>query len=234
MFRRGYIELLARVSDTPLARQLEQRIACYVGVHLLAFGTADAAAEHARLRREGFAPLPLVALRRPGFGGDAAFSVARVPPDAMPEGRVQFCQHHTEATVWAPDWLDHPNGALALDEVLIAVADPDEAASRFSRFAGRAERRLGAGHRLLATERGRVHLVDTPRLAALIGATPPTLPYMAGYGVLVRDLAVARRLVEGAGIAVRDLEASAAFAATAPPALGGTLVFKADGADPLL
>jgi hypothetical protein len=232
MLRRGYVELLTRVADTPLARQLEERIRRYVGIHLIAFGTADAEGERARLAREGFAPLPLVDLRRPGLGGPAAFAVARVPPEAMPEGRIQFCEHRTEASVWAPGRLDHPNGALALDEVVVAVADPDEAAARFARFCGRPATSLAAGHRLVATERGRLHLVDPARLGALLGATPPALPFIAAYGVLVQGLADVRRAVEAGGLAARAI-GGGALAVAAPPALGGTLLFHEEGADPL-
>jgi hypothetical protein len=43
----------------------------------------------------------------------------------MAEGRMQMLTHRTEAMVWQPRWLSHPNGALALASVMIAVSDAD-------------------------------------------------------------------------------------------------------------
>src|SRR5580658_3067247 len=54
MFRRGYVEILATTGDTPLARQLNERLTRHVGIHLAAFSSADAAAEHHRLAAAGF------------------------------------------------------------------------------------------------------------------------------------------------------------------------------------
>ena len=65
MLRRGYVEILAATADTPLAQQLREQLARHVGLHLAAFGSADAAAEHRRLAAAGFPVLPLVDMRRP-------------------------------------------------------------------------------------------------------------------------------------------------------------------------
>src|SRR5262249_30457229 len=149
-------------ADTPLGRELDAALARYPGVHLAAFAVADAAAAHARLAGEGFRMRPLVQMQRPvdtggagafsgkvdtGFPqkmrppreptGTAAFTLARVEPGEMPEGRIQILTHRTEHMVWQPRWLEHPNGALGLVSVAIAVADPWEAGRRFARFTGR-------------------------------------------------------------------------------------------------
>src|SRR5215469_8417909 len=49
MLRNGYLELLTATSDSPLAAQLRERIADHPGLHLAAFTSADAVAEHRRL-----------------------------------------------------------------------------------------------------------------------------------------------------------------------------------------
>src|SRR5260370_14556179 len=69
--------------------------------------------------------------------GTAAFTLARVEPGEMPEGRIQILTHRTEAMVWQPRWLSHPNGAFALTSIMIVVADIEEAARRFARFTDR-------------------------------------------------------------------------------------------------
>ncbi|MBO0752103.1 MAG: AMP-binding protein, partial [Bradyrhizobiaceae bacterium] len=103
MLEQGYLEVLFKTSDTPLSRELDAALARYRGVHLAAFAVSDAAAMHARLREAGFQMRPLVNMQRPvtTAGGDAiaAFSVVRLAPGEMPEGRIQALTHHTEDAV---------------------------------------------------------------------------------------------------------------------------------------
>ena len=134
MLRQGYVEILTAVAtpggNTVLARQLRERIADHVGLHLAAFSSADAAAEHRQLAEAGFATLPLVDMRRPVTthtgSEDARFTIARIAHHSMPEGRVQFLTHHTETLVWRDGFLDHPNGARALTGLWIAAGRPAE------------------------------------------------------------------------------------------------------------
>ena len=49
MFARGYVEILFRTGDTPVALELDTALARYPGLHLAAFAVADAAAAHRRL-----------------------------------------------------------------------------------------------------------------------------------------------------------------------------------------
>src|SRR3989442_13682360 len=44
MFTRGYIEVLFKTADTPLAREFDAALAVHAGLHLVAFSVADAAA----------------------------------------------------------------------------------------------------------------------------------------------------------------------------------------------
>src|SRR5436190_10542023 len=161
MLRQGYVEILTATADTDLARQLRERIADHVGLHLAAFSSADAGAEHRRLAAGGFATLPLVDMRRPVAtetgSEDARFTIARIVHGSMPEGRAQFLTHHTEKLVWRDGFLDHPNGAQALTGLWIAAADPAEAAERFARFTGRTVRHAGEVT-TIALDRGAVHI----------------------------------------------------------------------------
>ena len=192
MLDRGYLEILFKTSDTPLSRELDAAVARYPGVHLAAFAVTDAAAMHARLRQAGFHTRPLVNMQRPvatATGDDiAAFSVVRLAPGEMPEGRIQALTHHTEHTVWQPRWLSHPNGACGLIDVVIAEADVEDAAPRFGRFLGRNPRagRFGPAFHL---DRGRVQLVSAESLGALFPRLAvPSLPFMASYGIAVISL----------------------------------------------
>jgi hypothetical protein len=194
MFSRGYIEALFKTAETPLGRELDAAAARYPGVHLAAFAVSDAAAGHARLAAAGFRVRPLVEMQRPvqtAVGDDiAAFTVARVEPGEMVEGRIQMLTHHTEHTVWQPRWLGHPNGALGLLDVVIVTADIDEAADRFSRFLDRPVSKNAFG-RAVALERGRVVLVAEGAFGDLVpGLIVPTLPFIGLYAIAVKSLHV--------------------------------------------
>src|SRR5712691_4564386 len=94
MLARGYIEVLFKAADTALGRELDDAMGRYVGIHLAAFAVADAAAAHRRLARSGFRMRALIDMARPvdtvAGPGTAAFTLARVSPGEMPEGRIQI------------------------------------------------------------------------------------------------------------------------------------------------
>jgi hypothetical protein len=229
MFSRGYVELLFKTVDTPLGRELDAAIARYPGVHLAAFAVDDAAEAHRRLAERGFRVRPLVDMRRPvdtGAGdGTAAFTVARVEPGEMPEGRIQILTHHTERMVWQPRWLSHPNGALALASVTIAVADVEEAALRFARFTGRDAMPHPHGH-MIALDRGRVDLVAADAFAQLLPEVSiPSLPFIGACGIRVKSLAALGDLLERGG--VRSWQREQALVARFPEELGqGAWLFR--------
>jgi hypothetical protein len=207
MFSRGYIEVLFKTADTVLGRELEAGLVRYGGVHLAAFAVADAAAAHARLAGEGFRMRPLVQMQRPvdtgGARGTAAFTLARVEPGEMPEGRIQILTHRTEQMVWQPRWLDHPNGALALTSVAIVVADPWEAARRFARFTGRPATPATFGQ-TIELDRGTIGLVGPNSFTQILPEVPiPSLPFVGAYGIKVRSLSAIEDMVQRAGVRTR-------------------------------
>jgi hypothetical protein len=207
MFRRGYVEILFKTSDTPLSHELDTALERHAGLHLVAFAVADAADAHARLGASGFPVRPLVQMQRPvdteSGPATAAFTIARVEAGVMPEGRVQVLTHRTEQAVWQPRWLTHPNGAVALTDVVIAVEKVEEAAQRFARFTGRPVVANAAG-RAVALDRGRVQIMDT---AAFTGLLPevaiPSLPFIGAYAVMVVSLDAAEQALHARGTASR-------------------------------
>ncbi len=223
MLREGYIELLTATSDTPLAAQLRERVADHPGIHLAAFSTADAAAEHRRLGEAGFPTLPLVDMRRPVGDDFARFSIARVAHGTMPEGRAQFLTHHTEPLVWLPDILDHPNGAEALDGLWIAAGDPAEVTARYARFTGRPATqegpvttvRLDRGWLAVATP---LFLIETYRIHPK--GSPPGF---AAASVRVRTLDAVKKCLDASGFPYRRYRDAAVIV----DALGDALIFHA-------
>jgi Glyoxalase-like domain len=205
MLRRGYVEALFKSADTPLGRELDAAIARYSGVHLAAFSVRDAAAAHRRLDAAGFRVRPLVHMQRPVAtekGKDvAAFTVVRVERGAMAEGRIQILNHRTEAAVWQPRWLDHPNGATGLIDLVIATAEPAEAAMRFARFLDRPAAENAAGH-VVRLDRGRIQFVTPEMLTQFApGLKIPSLPFIGLYAVAVRSLARLAQHLSSNGVA---------------------------------
>jgi len=232
MLTRGYLEVLFKTADTPLGRELEAAMARYPGVHLAALTVADAAKAHRRLTDSGLRVQPLVQMQRPvdtgGAPGTVAFTIARPEPGQMPEGRVQILTHRTEAMLWQQRWLSHPNGALALTGITIAVADIDEAARRFARFTGREARPSPSG-RTIALDRGRIDLVTADAFASRFPEVPiPDLPFMGSYEIVVRSLATLEAVLVAGGLKPRKTDKG--LVAQFPSELGqGAWLFASRG-----
>ena len=208
MLARGYLEVLFKTADTPLGQELDAALARYPGLHLAAFAVDDATDAHQRLRQQGFRVRPLVDMRRPvetddGFA-TAAFTIARVEPGEMREGRIQILTHRTEHAVWQRRWLSHPNGAIGLSGVIIAVADVEETAARFARFTGRDAMSQGCGQTILL-DRGRIDLFGVDEFARMLPELPiPSLPFIAAYRVRVGSLATIDDIARQGGLRTRS------------------------------
>jgi hypothetical protein len=218
MLREGYVELLAILEPGRFDNGLERLLVRYAGMHILAFGIADAQTELARLRRAGI-DLPGVShLERPvdkPDGPRARFS--RLPLPDAPEGRLQLIQHHTPELMWQERWLHHPNRAVALDSVILAVESPAETAAALSRLTGRALEPDPAGGYRLPLPQGRVRILPPEALAAVLpGVVAPTMPFLAGFVLRTDDgNAAARRL--WAGLPLRQVPGGIMV----PPELAG-------------
>jgi len=175
MLDEGYIELLSPTHDTPSAQRLRAYMGKYTGVHLVCFGTPDAEGER-RLEAHGFAP-QLVEFERKVKGGVARFRAVRVPPETMPEGRIQYVEHLTPEHVWLPGFVNDSK----LDEVYVVATDPVEAATRWARFTALIPRRDGDGVRLQAA-RGSI-VIGTQAAIAKRAADVPAAPAIGGYSL---------------------------------------------------
>jgi hypothetical protein len=236
MFARGYIEALFKNSDTPLAGELDAALARHAGLHLAAFSVNDAAAAREHLATAGFPVQDLVRMQRPvkteNGSGIAAFTIARVKPMAMPEGRVQILTHHSEDAVWQPRWLSHPNSVSDLIDVVIAVGDVEEASRRFARFTGRPAEATEGGGALIRLDRGGIYLLNQRRAAEKLPEVPITsLPFMIGYALGVESLAAAETAVDGADLEWRALDDG--IVATFPAELGEGAWFFVERAEDL-
>ncbi len=229
MIELGYLEILCAMPglDTALAGQLRSGLERYTGLHLIAFTCADAVSEHARIAEAGFAPQPIANLRRPLTADDGneamtAFSVIRLAPGAMAEGRIQMLTQDTPETVWQPSLIARDNAIDALSGVVVCSDDVEDSASRFARLLGR-EATGGDAAAEIILDRGRVSFVAPGALAALIpGASAPSDPFIAAVVLRSRDVRASRDYLISRGLVVR--EAADALVVDAAEAMGATLV----------
>lgn len=200
-FRRGFLEFLGATHDGPLADQLNQAVARYEGLHLIALSHDDIPGQGARLEAAGFAILPMVEMRRPLPTPDGprenGWRVQRVKPGEMIEGRVQFVRCLTPDVSWQAQDLVHDNGADALTDMLVCVEERRSVAARYGRFAGR-EPVHEAARSVLALDRGNLIFVEPAEITSVVPAiAPPAPPFMAGQAVAADIAKVAAALRRG-------------------------------------
>ncbi len=228
MLKRGYLEFLTPTGDTPVANQLREAMQRYVGVHSIIFGTGAPEADYARLAHEGFSPLEPIALQRqldtPQGQDTARFTIVRVAPGVMAEGRIQFCQHHTPELVWQPQWLKHANRATALTAVILCMEDPAEAAARYARFTGL--KAAGDDDRWhVDTSRGRVLFKSPAVIRRVFNVEPATLPWIVGYALASGSMEATRKHIAATDYAHGALDAER-FYVVPPSSVGGIIVFE--------
>lgn len=207
MLERGYLEILTPVAgaDTAMARHLKDSMGHYVGVHLIAFGVADADAEAERLADAGFRLQPTVNLRRTieaadGSAVQVAFTVVRPRFGSIPEGRLQVLTHLSPEHLWQARYIARDNAITGLSEAVLAVPDPAASAERLTRFTGRGVRETDGGGTILL-DRGRLTFSSPEAMARRYGGLRlPPGPTMAAVGLVSRDLDRTRGFLLGRGV----------------------------------
>ncbi|MEE8515563.1 MAG: VOC family protein [Alphaproteobacteria bacterium] len=234
MLGAGYLEILTSVPgpETELSRQLIAALGRYTGIHLVAFATADTGAEGRRLQRQGFDPLPAVDLRRPVKGAEqdaeAAFTVLRLAPGAMAEGRIQFLTHHTPDLVWQRRFMAAKNAVTGLTGVLFAVDDMAGAARRYGCFTGRAPD-IAGDTGVITLDRGCLIFAGPERCRSLVpGIEIPAMPFIAAVLLESRNISLTQEFLEGRGVDVHGLGAGAMLV-PATEAMGASLVIHHPG-----
>jgi catechol 2,3-dioxygenase-like lactoylglutathione lyase family enzyme len=121
-----YLETLSVLEATPANADSRAVLAEREGPFGLALKTDDAHAAADAFEAAQIAAGGALAFVRPvAFPNgtqDACFTVARIRVDVTPGASLFVCQHHTPEIVWREDYLEQPNGANGLAEV-IGIAD---------------------------------------------------------------------------------------------------------------
>lgn len=229
MFERGYLELLSPTIETALSDQLKTAVDRYTGLHLAAFTTANTDRTFELLTNAGFAPGPVVNMNREveidGSPATLRFSVVRVPPESMAEGRIQFLRHHTSDLLWEDRWMKHPNGAVGLTDLLMVVADLDEATDRYTRFLSQSPIH-GRNFVVFDLPRGRITIANKTFYQTLEEMPAlPKLPFMAACAIEIKDIDSTKSILKTNGVSWHEYTDKQIAAKLAPYTLQTNFIF---------
>ena len=195
----GYLELLAVFDRSLPCRGFDERLQRYAGLHIVAFGCADAELAADTIRAGGIDVVGVGRLERKVTtetgDGLAAFSLVRFADVDQFGCHFNVMQHHTPGLLWQRRYLDHPNGARSLKSVTLCVADPEKAAARYA-IALDSTVEADGTIRTLKLKRGQVIFVRPDSLSKLYdNLTPPTVPFVAAMTIAVTSLDITRKVL---------------------------------------
>lgn len=171
VFQHNYLEISVHADPTLDDRGIRVFLKRFEGLHIVCFGCADAQVVADRLAREGVATSGVIPLQRqvelPRGPRTARFDCVHVAGSLVPEGRVQAAHHHHPEYVLQPRYQEHPNGAVALTETILAVADVAHYERLYTSILGRPPVRHGPA-RVFALPLGRFVVVDGAEVDALL------------------------------------------------------------------
>jgi hypothetical protein len=205
VFEAGYLELSAVLTEDP-AHHLGAYLPRGLGLHILALGHAqpDAAARAARAAGIPCTD-PADAARRIDYGerhGEARFRWFMVQPQASPEGLLCLVRNLDPELVYQPAVTRHPNGASALDEVLVRADGIEAVTGRLAALLGQAPSTVGPGLRRFELQRGTLTLATGEALVQRFG--PAALELVpgrfAGIGIRVAELEAVQERLGRAGV----------------------------------
>jgi hypothetical protein len=148
----------------------------------------------------------------------------------VPEGRIAIAENPAAELLQAQLYMDHPNGAVDLVGCVLCVAEAalPEVERRYEKYTGR-RARIDGPTRVFDLEGSQLTLVADAELAAILpGERAPALPAFVAYAVAVREVGVARKLLEENGFSL-GVSASGDIFVPAAAALGAAVIFRKAG-----
>ena len=203
------------------------------GLNGLVFGSDDADATFARLAEAGVPVLPPNSFSRPvEFADgvrDAAFRTTRIAGEAVPAGRLYFCQHFTRELVWRDEWRQHPNGVVGVVRATSVSTDPQILAALLARmFGADAVQPIPGGSRLILALSS-FDIVTPEEEQRRYGPAAPDAAsrtdYMACLTLRVKSLDTVSKVLAEAGIPATRADTSVLVSAS--QTMGATLEFVA-------
>jgi catechol 2,3-dioxygenase-like lactoylglutathione lyase family enzyme len=212
MFPNDYLELLGIVDPAQFTNDLERFLAEREGLLAIALRSTDPEATHAAWQSAGLDPAEIADLgRRLEPDLELRFANVMLPQAATGGVRLFACSHVTPEAMRQAGWLRHPNGALGIASLTIAVDDPDAFHDPMAQVFGTIC--LTQTDDTLAVHTGNGVLLFVtpddldmlhPELEAIVtDAAGDGTPTLAALSLTVRDLAATAAWLDQRGIAYR-------------------------------
>jgi len=212
IFRKNYLEMLGVVDArlwASITREqrgpfdLDEPLQRYEGLHVLHLGADDLDLVRRRLQESGLYPSDIRPFQRfvdtPDGPKMMRARTLSFPHGSNPEALLQIAQHETPELVLQPRYMQHPNGATSIAEVIVCVQDPESVAEKYGLYSGQPVYRSGV---LYVVELGLslIIVVSPDHLTDVLpGHIVPTIPFLAGFTVS-SDLEITKRALEERGI----------------------------------
>lgn len=227
VFTRGYVELTAVHAPAP-GHHLYPYRTLGPGVQILAFGVQSIAAAHAQCTAAGLAASAPAWAARPIvyglFHGEARFHWFMVEPQDSPDALVCFVRNETPELLYQPEVTRHPNGAQALEEVVLVASDLPETVWRYERMLG-FEAVLDGQTARFALAQGQLAVMSPVAFGQRFAGLPAPAPdRIALVAVRTAEAAAARR--ELAAHAIAFTERGGELLVPPPAACGAALALR--------
>jgi catechol 2,3-dioxygenase-like lactoylglutathione lyase family enzyme len=203
MFAHDYVELLGIVDPNQFLNRLDTLLETRgEGLLGLAFAAADPSAVHAAFPGLTQPPKDLARLLElPEGTATPRFSLVHFDPETTPALSSFAVTHLTPELLRRPEWLAHPNGAIALEGVTVTVPDPLALTSAYARLFGPGAVRQGAGRLDVRVGSHEIRFLSPNRVARRYPGLAPT----AVMTMLCRDLNDTRSYLTSQGIPLVDV-----------------------------
>jgi catechol 2,3-dioxygenase-like lactoylglutathione lyase family enzyme len=201
------------------------------GLAMLVLESTNAEADAAAFERDGIGGFDKVSFTRLGKRPDGttihvAFSLAFAVDRLAPDCGFFVCQQHYPENFWNPAFQTHPNGARAIQSVMMVAENPAAHAEFLYHFTGEHDLVSNSAGVAVETERGMVEVLTAAALRYHTGVILPEVPArFAGFRIAVDDLgALADRLraeavpyaLHAGGVVVRPEDAFGAIIGFVP------------------
>lgn len=186
------------------------------GCSMLVLDSADAEADQRAFRAAGLGDVASFHFERPARlpdGGTAtvSFTLAFALDPRLPEAVFFTCRQHAPELFWKGEYQRHANGALGIEEAVLAAADPGALSGLIETVTGARAEPIegGIGAR---TARGAICVLDPDAFSRRYGGVAATPldrgPRFAGARIAIADLAQLAARLGDAGIGFLRTEGS--------------------------
>lgn len=202
IFSNSYLELLGITDPVKWASvskekrgpyDLDAVLNRYEGLHVMHFGTDHINMVKERLDYQGIQCSHVKQFQRnvQTENGERMMKARTIsfPPNFNPEGLLQIAQHDTPELVFQERYMHHPNGAMALTEILIVTDTPAGYASKYELYTGHKSKEISINHYVVDLGLSSITIVDPERLDNIIPWYKiPAMPFMAAFSITVASL----------------------------------------------